>query len=129
MPRYHGKLGKVKIGAADVGQTSGWEITTTHPISVTRAQGEAWADANAGIPEWSGSITLWRDPADTGQQALLGGTILAFEGFPEGEGTGNSKLSGNILISESNPTSNVENDNEQTYNFTGKGALTEEILV
>lgn len=127
MSTYRGNDGVLKLGASPtpVAELTGWTINTTIGMLDDTAQGDtARTHKSDALPDFSGSMRGHYFPGDTnGQQVVVEGAELAFEGSPIGTVTGRSKLSGNIIVSGVTITSNNGEIVGFEATFQGSGGL------
>lgn len=108
MARYHGKDGKIVIGAdlnLKVNETSEWSLELSRPMADASAQGNEFTNKLAG--QYSGSISVEcsYDPADSdGQEAMvtafMEGTAVTYHLYELPSAGGVKKWSGSALVSK-----------------------------
>lgn len=125
MAVHHGTEGVVRVGANAVGEVTGFSFTATAEYAEsTNLAATAKTYAQVAITSWSGSVTAFWDETDTnGQIALAPGANVALVLAPEGTDTGDTRYTGNALVTEI--TRNVQRGaiTEITFNFIGNGLL------
>ena len=126
MANNHGTEGVVKVGANTVAEVTGFSFTATAEYAEDTTLSDTAKTYNTtAITSWNGSITAFWDETDTsGQVALVAGSNISLVLAPEGTDSGDTRYSGNALITEI--TRNVQRGaiTEITFNFIGNGALT-----
>lgn len=126
MANHHGSEGLVKVGANTVAEVTGFSFTATAEYSEDTTLADTAKTYNTtAITAWNGTVTAFWDETDTtGQVALAPGANVALVLAPEGTDTGDTRYSGNALVTEI--TRNVQRGavTEITFNFIGNGALT-----
>lgn len=126
MANHHGSEGLVKVGANTVAEVTGFSFTETAEYAEDTTLADTTKTYNVtAIKSWNGSVTAFWDETDTtGQVALVPGANIALVLAPEGTDSGDTRYSGNALITEI--TKNVQRGaiTEVTFNFIGNGALT-----
>jgi hypothetical protein len=126
MANHHGTEGLVKVGANTVAEVTGFSFTVTAEYAEDTTLADTAKTYNTtAITSWNGSVTAFWDETDTtGQNALTTGSNVALVLAPEGTDSGDTRYSGNALITEI--TRNVQRGaiTEITFNFIGNGALT-----
>jgi hypothetical protein len=126
MANHHGTEGVVKVGANTVAEVTGFSFTATAEYAEDTTLSDTAKTYNTtAITSWNGSITAFWDETDTsGQVALVAGSNISLVLAPEGTDSGDTRYSGNALITEI--TRNVQRGaiTEITFNFIGNGALT-----
>lgn len=128
MTTYRGNAGVLKVGGTPtaVAELTGFTITAQVGTIEDTAQGDtARTYVSDALPTFSGSMTGHYFPADTnGQAAIVEGASLAFEMTPIGTTTGLQKLSGTLIVTQVEITSNNGAIVGFSAQFQGTGALT-----
>jgi len=126
MATHHGTEGLVRVGSNTVAEVTGFSFTVTAEYAEdTTLADTAKTYQTVAITGWSGSVTAFWDETDTsGQVAMTTGSNISLVLAPEGVDSGDTRYSGNALITEI--TRNVQRGaiTEITFNFIGNGALT-----
>lgn len=126
MANHHGSEGLVRVGSNTVAEVTGFSFTSTAEYAEDTTLADTAKTYNVtAITSWNGSVTAFWDETDTsGQVALVSGANVALVLAPEGIDSGDTRYSGNALITEI--TRNVQRGaiTEITFNFIGNGALT-----
>lgn len=126
MANHHGSEGVVRVGANTVAEVTSFSFTETAEYAEDTTLADTTKTYNVtAIKSWNGSVTCFWDETDTtGQVALAPGANVALVLAPEGVDSGDTRYSGNALITEI--TRNVQRGaiTEVTFNFIGNGALT-----
>jgi hypothetical protein len=123
MARHKGQFGKVKAGAAFLGHLTNWSINEKAAMHDQSAAEDRWSENESGILSWSGSVTLRLDHEASANQSLRAGGSLAVEFYSEGDGSGKTYYSGNVIIEDHGLSSPFDGGTERTYSFVGTGAL------
>ena len=126
MANHHGSEGLVRVGANTVAEVTGFSFTASAEYAEDTTLSDTAKTYNTtAITSWSGSVTAFWDETDTsGQVALAPGANVALVLAPEGIDSGDTRYSGNALVTEI--TRNVQRGaiTEITFNFIGNGTLT-----
>jgi hypothetical protein len=126
MANHHGSEGVVRVGANTVAEVTGFSFTATAEYAEDTTLSDTAKTYNTtAITSWNGSVTAFWDETDTsGQVALAPGANVALVLAPEGVDSGDTRYSGNALVTEI--TRNVQRGavTEITFNFIGNGTLT-----
>lgn len=126
MANHHGSEGVVRVGVNAVAEVTGFSFTETAEYAEDTTLADTTKTYNVtAIKSWNGSVTCFWDETDTtGQVALAPGANVALVLAPEGVESGDTRYSGNALITEI--TRNVQRGaiTEVTFNFIGNGTLT-----
>lgn len=126
MANHHGSEGVVRVGANAVAEV----ISFSFSQQAEYAEATTLADTDkkyntVAIKSWSGSLTCFWDETDTsGQVAIAPGANVALVLAPEGVDSGDTRYSGNALVTEITRTVNRGAITEISFNFQGNGALT-----
>lgn len=136
MARYHGKDGKVVIGAdlnAKVNETSEWGMDIDIPMADASAQGNAFTNVLPGQYKATISVECSYDPADSdGQEALvtaaLAGTSVAFHLFELPSATGVKKWSGSAFVSKVGEKVPKDGKVSRSFSLTVDGALSRDTI-
>lgn len=123
MARYKGHEGSFSAGGNVVGEIESFDLTINVAELDANVMGSAWTDVEAGQSSGSGSISVLRDPANTGQAALVVGTSVALLLYPESNTTGRTEISGNFLVTERATSVSVGDLVKDTFNVRNKGAV------
>lgn len=124
MATHHGNEGKVYLGANQVAEIDGWELSQSIETADDTAMGDTARTHLTGKYSWQGSITcLWDETDTNGQVAMTVGASVTLNLYPEGNDSGDTYYTGTATItSRSHP---VAQDDVQrvTFEFLGNGAL------
>ncbi|MEP1934950.1 MAG: hypothetical protein ABJJ37_27060 [Roseibium sp.] len=130
MPVVHGNEGSVSVGANAVGKVQDFSLTIEAPVSDATGMGDAWEDHEVGAAKsWSGSISVKRVKADTGQAGLAVGTSVTLHLYGEGNSSGENYYSGIATVTSFGRSQNRNDTVDLSFDFQGKGELTEPTIV
>lgn len=126
MANHHGSEGVVRVGANTVAEVISFSFSQQAEYAETTTLSDTDKKYNTvAIKSWSGSLTCFWDETDTnGQVAIAPGANVALVLAPEGADTGDTRYSGNALVTEITRTVNRGAITEISFNFQGNGALT-----
>ena len=129
MATYIGDDGVVKVGANVMANVLGFEVSETAGTIETTAKGDAAVTRKVGRKDWSGSVDVIYDDADTAQQALSVGAEVALDLYPGGNASGKSYKQGTALVTSFQITS-AEGEGNVTakMDVVGNGALTDQTV-
>lgn len=122
MTWHTGKNGVVTLGTDDVVELTGFDIEETSAVVSKTAAGDSWTDKDGTFLDWKGNISFNLDHSGTGQ-SVRAGDVVAFKGYTEGDATGKTYYSGNILITSHKIDSPHDGTVTRTMAFEGKGQL------
>ena len=126
MANHHGSEGVVRVGANTVAEVTGFSFTATAEYAEDTTLSDTAKTYNVtAITSWNGSVTAFWDETDTtGQIALAPGANVSLVLAPEGVDSGDTRYSGNALVTEITRNVQCGAIMEVTFNFIGNGALT-----
>lgn len=125
MATRHGKEGKVKLASNAVTEVRRISITEQVETADATAMGDTWKSHHSGIPEWSGSVECWLDPADaTGQATLNAGDSVTIGAYIQGDDSGREYHSGTATITRVNRDGSMDGTGVLSFEFQGNGTLT-----
>ena len=128
MANFKGKDGVAKIGGVVVGETKSWDITETANEVDASKMGSDWTNVQGTQNSWKGSLSLFWDPADSGQLGLVIGTMVAVDLYPRGVTTTFQRYTGQALITSIGKPQAFNGLVECSIDFTGNGALTKTVV-
>lgn len=125
MANHHGSEGLVRISTNNVAEVTGFSFTETAEYAEDTTLSDTSKTYNTiAIKSWNGTVTCFWDEENTSYQSGFAiGSNVALVLAPEGLDTGDTRYSGNALVTEI--TRNVQRGavTEITFNFIGNGAL------
>jgi hypothetical protein len=125
MATHLGKEGTVQVGSNAIGEIRGFSIDETIDTVEDTSMGDASKSYLASIKDFSGSVDVLYDEADTnGQTALSVGSSVTLNFAPEGSASGDVKLTGTAIVTGKSITSSFDGLVESTITVQGTGGLT-----
>jgi len=125
MATHLGKEGTVQVGSNAIGEIRGFSIDETIDTVEDTSMGDASKSYLASIKDFSGSVDVLYDEADTnGQVALAVGSSVTLNFAPEGSASGDVKLTGTAIVTGKSITSSFDGLVESTITVQGTGGLT-----
>jgi len=125
MATHLGKEGTVQVGSNAIGEIRGFSIDETIDTVEDTSMGDASKSYLASIKDFSGSVDVLYDEADTnGQTALAVGSSVTLNFAPEGSSSGDVKLTGTAIVTGKSITSSFDGLVESTITVQGTGGLT-----
>lgn len=126
MATHAGSEGKVFIGSDQVAEVKSWSMEVTSDTVDASIIGTSWRKNQATIKGWSGSFDAFWDETDTdGQGALSAGGTVTLNLYPEGDDSGDTYWTGDVIITGISYNASFDGLVEASFSFTGTGALTE----
>jgi len=122
---YVGKDGIFKVGAATVGQVTNFSIDETAEIIDCTAMGDTYRGKIASYSNWSGTAEVNWDPDDAGQTAVVVGTEITVNLYPEGDVTGDVEFTGSAIVTGKSVTAVYDGLVTASITLDGNGALTQ----
>nr|BAR29261.1 Phage major tail protein 2 [uncultured Mediterranean phage uvMED]BAR29304.1 Phage major tail protein 2 [uncultured Mediterranean phage uvMED]BAR29323.1 Phage major tail protein 2 [uncultured Mediterranean phage uvMED]BAR29365.1 Phage major tail protein 2 [uncultured Mediterranean phage uvMED]BAR29406.1 Phage major tail protein 2 [uncultured Mediterranean phage uvMED] len=125
MATHLGKEGTVQVGSNAIGEIRGFSIDETIDTVEDTSMGDSSKSYLASIKDFSGSVDVLYDEADTnGQTALAVGSSVTLNFAPEGSDSGDVKLTGTAIVTGKSITSTFDGLVESTITVQGTGGLT-----
>ena len=125
MATHLGKEGTVQVGSNAIAEIRGFSIDETIDTVEDTSMGDASKSYLASIKDFSGSVVVLYDEADTnGQTALAVGSSVTLNFAPEGTASGDVKLTGTAIVTGKSVTSSFDGLVESTITVQGTGGLT-----
>ena len=136
MARYHGKDGKIVIGAdlnAKVNETQEWNLDIDIALADASAQGNAFTNVLPGQYKATISVECSYEPADSdGQEALvtaaLAGTAVTFHLFELPSASGVKKWSGSAFVNKVGEKVPLAGKVTRSFSLTVDGALSRDTI-
>ena len=125
MATHLGKEGTVQVGSNAIAEIRGFSIDETIDTVEDTSMGDSSKSYLASIKDFSGSVDVLYDEADTnGQTALAVGSSVTLNFAPEGSDSGDVKLTGTAIVTGKSITSSFDGLVESTITVQGTGGLT-----
>jgi predicted secreted protein len=125
MANHTGSEGTVKVGSNAVAEIRSFSVDMTADTIEDSTMGDSWRTYKSVLKTWSGSIDCYWDETDaTGQGALVAGTEVTLNLYPEGSTTGDKYYTGTAIVTGMTVTQSFDGMVETTFSFQGNGALT-----
>ena len=124
MATHTGSEGTIKVGANTVGELRSFTLETTAETIEDTSMGDTNRSYKVGLKSFTGSASLFWDEADTGQPAIVVGTEITLNVYPEGASSGDTYYTGSAIVTGSTIASSFDGMVEAEVSFQGTGALT-----
>lgn len=128
MANFKGKDGTVRAGGQVVGEVKSWDITETANEVDASKMGSDWTSVQSTQLSWAGSLSLFWDPADTGQLQMGIGTLVTLDLYPRGNTATLQRYTGQALITSVGRPQAFNGLVELNVEFTGNGTLTKTVV-
>jgi hypothetical protein len=124
-----GNNGIVEVDTNQIVELKGWSLDEQAGQIEDTAQGDANATFKPGRKQVTGSIECHHDNTDTtGEGALVPGSEVALVLYPDGNGSGDQRISLNATILGRSRQVQLENIISATYSFAAAGTVTEDTV-
>ena len=125
MATHLGKEGTVQVGSNAIGEIRSFSIDESIDVVEDTSMGDSSKTYLASIKDFSGSVDVLYDEADTnGQTALSVGSSVTLNFAPEGTTSGDVKLTGTAIVTGKSVSSSFDGLVESTITVQGTGGLT-----
>jgi len=124
MANHAATAGLVKIGGTTVGEIRSYNLSETAGTIEDTTLSDTSKTYKVGQTTFSGSCEMFWDEADSGQNAVTIGATVVLTLFPEGDTSGDTYASGSCIVTEVGVAAAIEGMVEQSFSFTGSGAVT-----
>ena len=124
MATHTGSEGTIKVGADTVGELRSFTLETTAETIEDTSMGDTNRSYKVGLKSFTGSASLFWDEADTGQTAIVVGTEITLNVYPEGASSGDTYYTGSAIVTGTTIASSFDGMVEAEVSFQGTGALT-----
>jgi predicted secreted protein len=125
MATHTGSEGTVKVGANAIAEIRSYSIEQTADTTEDTTMGDAWRTHKTTLKAWSGTVDVYWDETDTsGQSALVVGSEVTANFYPEGSTTGDVYLTGTAIVTGKTVSASFDGMIESTITLQGTGALT-----
>jgi hypothetical protein len=130
MANHTGSEGTVAIGSNIIAEIRSFSIEWTSDTTEDTVMGDTFRTHKPTLRSWTASVDCFWDETDTnGQVALVPGTVVTFNGYPEGNTVGDVYYTGQAIVTGKTINSNFDGMVEATITLQGTGAITEATVV
>jgi hypothetical protein len=129
MATHVGKDGAVYVGANAVAEIRDWSLEQTSEVVNDTVMGDTWMTNKATQKSWTSSFNAFWDETDTnGQGALIVGSEVTLNLYPEGNTSGDTYWTGSAIITSVSNSASFDGLVEASFSATGNGELTEDTV-
>jgi hypothetical protein len=125
MANHSGSEGVVKVNTTTIGEIRSYSISETSDTLESTTMGDTSRTYTPSLTSFSGSMDVFWDEADAGQNALSVGTTATINLYPEGNTAGLSEkyYRGNVIITGKTINASFDGMVEASITFQGTDAL------
>lgn len=127
MATHTGSEGTVKVGANAIAEIRSYSLEETADTVEDTSMGDSYRTFKTTLKGWSGSVDVFWDETDTnGQVAMVVGTEITANFYPEGASAGVSEqyYTGTAIVTGRTVTGSFDGMVEASITLQGTGALT-----
>lgn len=127
MATHTGSEGTVRVGENAIAEIRSYSVEETADTVEDTSMGDSYRTFKTTLKGWTGSVDVFWDETDTnGQVALVVGSEVTVNFFPEGTSAGVSEkyYSGTAIVTGKTVTGSFDGMVESTITLQGTGALT-----
>ena len=125
MANHTGVSGLVKVGSNTVAEVRSFSLDTTAEIIEDTTLTDTSRSYQVGKKGATATVDCWWDETDTnGQIAIVEGSQVALNLYPEGADSGDYYYSGTFIIGSNSVSIPTDGIIEASFNATMTGALT-----
>lgn len=125
MATHTGSEGTVKVGANAIAEIRSYSVEETADTVEDTSMGDSYRTHKTTLKAWSGTVDVFWDETDTtGQSALVVGSEVTVNFYPEGSSTGDAYMTGTAIVTGKTVSASFDGMVESTITLQGTGALT-----
>jgi predicted secreted protein len=125
MATHTGSEGTVRVGPNAIAEIRSYSLEETADTAEETSMGDSYRSFKTTLKAWTGSVDVFWDETDTnGQVALVVGTQVTANFFPEGAASGDAYFTGNAIVTGKTVTGSFDGMVESTITLQGTAALT-----
>jgi len=125
MATHTGSEGTVKVGANAVAEIRSYSVEETADTTENTTMGDTYRGFSTTLRAWSGTVDVFWDETDTtGQGALVVGSEVTLNFYPEGSTSGDSYKTGTAIVTGKTISASFDGMVESTSTVQGNGPLT-----
>ena len=125
MATHKGSEGIIKVGSDSVLEIRSYSIEESADTLEDTSMGDSARTYKPSLTSFSGSLDVFWDETDTGQNALSIGSEVTLNVYPEGDTAGDTYYSGSAIVTGVSRTGSFDGLVEASISVQGNGALTE----
>jgi len=125
MATHKGSEGIIKVGSDSVLEIRSYSIEESADTLEDTSMGDSARTYKPSLTSFSGSLDVFWDETDTGQNALSIGSEVTLNVYPEGDTAGDIYYSGSAIVTGVSRAGSFDGLVEASISVQGNGALTE----
>ena len=125
MATHKGSEGIIKVGTDSVLEIRSYSIEESADTLEDTSMGDSARTYKPSLTSFSGSLDVFWDETDTGQNALSIGSEVTLNVYPEGDASGDTYYTGSAIVTGVSRTGSFDGLVEASISVQGNGALTE----
>ena len=125
MATHKGSEGIIKVGTDSILEIRSYSIEESADTLEDTSMGDSARTYKPSLTSFSGSLDVFWDETDTGQNALSIGSEVTLNVYPEGDASGDTYYSGSAIVTGVSRTGSFDGLVEASISVQGSGALTE----
>ena len=130
MATHTGSEGTVHVGANAIAEIRSYSIEETSDTVEDTAMGDSFRTHKATLRSWTASVDVFWDETDTnGQVALVPGSEVTINVYPEGNTSGDDYYTGTAIVTSKSVTASFDGMVEASVSLQGTGTLTSSQVV
>jgi hypothetical protein len=123
MTTYSGHLGGIEANDEVLGELRSYDLTYEVREHDTSVMGQGYTKNNAGQATLSGTINVFHDHGDAGQQELVVGATFDGTFYPTGDTVGHTQVAATMRVLSMAPKVSHDGDVETTYSVKSISAV------
>jgi len=125
MATHTGSEGTVHVGANAIAEIRSYSIEETSDTVEDTSMGDSFRTHKATLRSWTASVDVFWDETDTtGQVALVPGSEVTINVYPEGNTSGDDYYTGTAIVTSKSVTASFDGMVEASVSLQGTGTLT-----
>lgn len=125
MATHTGSEGTVHVGSNAIAEIRSYSLEETSDTVEDTTMGDTYRTRKATLKMWSGSVDVFWDETDTnGQVALVVGSEVTVNFYPEGNTSGDNYYTGSAIVTGRTINASFDGMVEASLTLEGNGALT-----
>jgi predicted secreted protein len=125
MATHTGSEGTVHVGANAIAEIRSYSIEETSDTVEDTTMGDSFRTHKATLRSWTASVDVFWDETDTnGQVALVPGSEVTINVYPEGNTSGDDYYTGTAIVTSKSVTASFDGMVEASVSLQGTGTLT-----